>query len=164
MNTVRARVDYIWGPQVLTAGYEFQQEHYLEIYNGQNPDPTQVQFSRTDARQRSNAGFAQDELRFLNGRLDILLSGRYTHFSIDQPMLLGASSPYASVPLTTPPAAYTGDAAISYYFPSTSTKLRAHGGNSYRAPSLYERFGGYILPERTITMATLVSVRNAPFQ
>jgi iron complex outermembrane receptor protein len=144
LNTVRARVDYIWGPQVLTAGYEFQQEHYQEIYNGENPDPTQVQFSRTNARQRSNAGFAQDELHFLNGRLDVLLSGRYTQFSVEQPLLLGASSPYGSIPLTSPPAAYTGDAAISYYFPSTATKLRAHTGNSYRAPSLYERFGGYI--------------------
>ncbi|HEX4231990.1 MAG TPA: TonB-dependent receptor [Bryobacteraceae bacterium] len=144
LNTVRARVDYIWGAQVLTAGYEFQQEHYQEIYNAPNPDPTQAQFSRTGDRQRSNAGFAQDELRFLNGRLDILLSGRYTHFSVDQPVLVGASSPYASIPLTPPPAAYTGDAAVSYYFSSTATKVRAHAGNSYRAPSLYERFGGYI--------------------
>jgi vitamin B12 transporter len=144
LNTVRARVDYIWGPQVLTAGYEFQQEHYQEIYNAQNPDPSQVQFSRTNARQRSNAEFAQDELRLFNGRLDILLSGRYTRFNVDQPLLLGASSPYASIPLKSPAAAYTGDAAVSYYFPSTATKLRAHTGNSYRAPSLYERFGGYI--------------------
>jgi iron complex outermembrane receptor protein len=144
LDTVRARVDYVWGPQVLTAGYEFQQEHYQEIYNAQNPDPTQAQFSRTGARQRNNALFAQDELRFLQGRLEILLSGRYTHFSVDQPVLLGASSPYSAVPLISPPAAYTGDAALSYYIPATATKLRAHVGNSYRAPSLYERFGGYI--------------------
>ncbi|MGC2657562.1 MAG: TonB-dependent receptor [Bryobacteraceae bacterium] len=144
LNTLRAQAEYVTGPQVITAGYEFQQEHYLEVYNGENPDPSQVQFSRTDARQRSHAVFAQDQLRLLKGRLDILLSGRFTHFNVDQPSLEGASSPYAGIPLTPPPGAYTGDAAISYYFASTATKIRAHAGNSYRAPSLYERFGGYI--------------------
>ena len=31
---------------------------------------------------------------------------------------------------------------MSYFISSTGTKLRSHVGNAYRAPSLYERFGG----------------------
>ena len=32
---------------------------------------------------------------------------------------------------------------MSYFFSETGTKLRAHVGNGYRVPSLYERFGSY---------------------
>ena len=42
-----------------------------------------------------------------------------------------------------PPSAFTGDGSIAYLFRSSGTKLRAHVGNGYRAPSLYERFGTY---------------------
>jgi len=35
----------------------------------------------------------------------------------------------------------TGDGAIAYLIHSTNTKLRAHIGNGFRAPSLFERFG-----------------------
>jgi iron complex outermembrane receptor protein len=40
-----------------------------------------------------------------------------------------------------PPKAYTGDGSVAYLIRSTNTKLRAHAGNGYRAPSLFERFG-----------------------
>ena len=40
------------------------------------------------------------------------------------------------------PNGVTGDAAAAYFLEGSQTKLRAHGGNSYRAPSTYERFGG----------------------
>ena len=36
----------------------------------------------------------------------------------------------------------TGDPSIAYFAQQTGTKLRAHAGNGYRIPSLYERFGG----------------------
>jgi len=88
-----------------------------------------------------NAAFAQDELRFLDGRLIFLTSGRFTQAHLDQPRFSGALSPYVSLP--SPPAAYTGDASVAYLFQRTNTKARAHLGNSYRMPSLYERFGGY---------------------
>ena len=45
-----------------------------------------------------------------------------------------------SLPFQSPPTAYTGDGSIAYFFRS-ETKLRAHVGNGYRAPSLFERFG-----------------------
>jgi outer membrane cobalamin receptor len=31
--------------------------------------------------------------------------------------------------------------AVSYFLPRSGTKLRVHGGNAYRAPALYERYG-----------------------
>ena len=40
-----------------------------------------------------------------------------------------------------PTPAYTGDASVAYLFRKTGTKLRAHVGRGYRAPSLFERFG-----------------------
>ncbi|HQU86902.1 MAG TPA: TonB-dependent receptor, partial [Pyrinomonadaceae bacterium] len=45
--------------------------------------------------------------------------------------------------LENPPTAYTFDGAVSYFFDRTKTKLRAHVGNGYRVPSLYERFGTF---------------------
>jgi iron complex outermembrane receptor protein len=36
-----------------------------------------------------------------------------------------------------PPAAYTGDGSAAYFIRRTGTKLRAHAGRGYRAPSLY---------------------------
>ncbi|MBV8550898.1 MAG: TonB-dependent receptor [Acidobacteriaceae bacterium] len=146
IDTVQGRVNYLFGShQVVTAGYEFQQEHYRDVSTDQNPDPTQRAYYSTDARQRINAGYFQDELRYLGNRLDILLSGRYTQASLDQPVFVnGGPSPYAGQPLAPPPSAYTGDASVAYFFRSTSTKLRAHVGNSFRLPSLYERFGGFL--------------------
>jgi iron complex outermembrane receptor protein len=146
IDTAQARVNYLLGShQVLTAGYEFQQEHYLNTAADENPDVAQRAYYQTDARQRTNAAFAQDELRLFDNRLGILLSGRFTQASLDQPRFIGGGlSPYAGSPLSAPPAAYTGDASVSYFLRSSSTKLRAHGGNSFRLPSLYERFGGFL--------------------
>jgi len=45
----------------------------------------------------------------------------------------------------------TGDGAVAYFIRSTGTKLRAHVGNGFRAPSLFERFGNGVfqnLPTR----------------
>ena len=142
IGTLQARVNYLLGShQVLTAGYEFEQEHYIDLSTDLNPDPAQRAYFRTDARQRSNAAYAQDEIRLFDGRLAVLLSGRYTRASLDQPQFINAPSAYVGVQLPTPPAAYTGDASLAYFFRGSSTKLRAHAGNSFRLPSLYERFG-----------------------
>lgn len=166
LDTARARVDYLLGAhQVLTAGYEFERERYLNVNSDQNPDPTQRLYNSTAATQQSNAAFAQDQIRFLSDRLEILLSGRFTQMSLNQPTYIGGPSPYANFSLPSPPAAYTGDASIAYFLPSTSTKFRAHAGNSFRMPSIYERFGGYffggtyvpngnpeLAPERAISL------------
>ena len=146
IDTVQARVNYLFSPgNIFTAGYEFQQEHYSDVSTDQNPDLTQRAYYSTNARQRTNAGYFQDELRFLDNRLDILLSGRYTQSSLDQPVFVnGGPSPYDGFPLPSPPSALTGDASAAYFFRNTSTKVRAHVGNSFRLPSLYERFGGFL--------------------
>lgn len=144
IDTLQARADYLLGShQVLTAGYEFEQEHYLNVSTDQNPDLAERAYYRTDARQRTNATFAQDQITVLNGRLEVLLSARFTRASLDQPDLIGGASPYANLRLPSPPDAYTGDASVSYFLTHSSTKLRAHTGNSFRLPSIYERFGGY---------------------
>ncbi|MBV8867222.1 MAG: TonB-dependent receptor [Acidobacteriaceae bacterium] len=145
IGTFQGRINYLLGShQVLTGGYEFEQEHYIELDTDQNPDPAQRAYFRTDARQRSNAVFAQDEIRLLNGRLQVLLSARFTQASLEQPVFVNAPSAYLGVQLPTPSAAYTGDASVAYFARSTSTKMRAHIGNSFRLPSLYERFGEYV--------------------
>ncbi len=96
IDTLQAKVNYLFGShQVLTAGYEFEQEHYRNITTDSNPDPTQRVYQITEARQRDNAAFAQDEIRLLGNRLEILLSGRFTQANLDQPTFVGAFSPYA---------------------------------------------------------------------
>src|SRR6185369_3108840 len=61
---------------------------------------------------------------------------------LDRPLLSpAASAPYQHVPISSPPAAYTGDGSIAYFFRGTNTKVRAHVGRGYRAPSVFERFG-----------------------
>ncbi len=166
IGTLQARLNYLLGAhQVISAGYEYEQEHYLELDTDENPNPAQRAYFRTDARQRTNAAFAQDEIRLLEGRLLVLLSGRYTQASLDQPKFVNAPSAYAGLQLPSPPAAYTGDASLAYMLRKSSTKLRAHVGNSFRLPSLYERFGESVFdgfastygdprlsPERTVSV------------
>ena len=66
------------------------------------------------------------------------------HFlSLPRRASLRCGAPFADISFVAPPAAYTGDGSIAYLFRSTGTKLRAHVGNGYRKPSLYERFGTF---------------------
>jgi vitamin B12 transporter len=144
IDTVQARADYLLGShQLLSGGYEFEQEHYVNVSTDQNPDATQRAYFRTDAKQRSDAVFAQDQITALNRRLQLLFSGRFTHANLVQPNFSGGVSPYLKLALPSPPDAYTGDASLAYFLQHTSTKLRVHIGNSFRLPSIYERFGGY---------------------
>jgi outer membrane cobalamin receptor len=70
------------------------------------------------------------------------VGGRAQFFKLDQPVFAGYPTAYTGATLIEPPTAYTGDAALAYFIPESSTKFRAHVGNSFRAPSGYERFGG----------------------
>jgi vitamin B12 transporter len=144
IDTMQARADYLLGShQLLSGGYEFEQEHYVNVSTDQNPDATQRAYFRTDARQRSDAVFAQDQITALNRRLQLLFSGRFTRANLLQPNFSDGVSPYVKLALPSPPDAYTGDASLAYFLQHTSTKVRAHIGNSFRLPSIYERFGGY---------------------
>jgi vitamin B12 transporter len=139
VQTVQARVNERLGPQLLTAGYEFENETYLFDFSEQfNPAGA----AGVDASERSHAVFAEDQATFWQGRL--LLSGgfRAQFFEVNRPQFIpSASSPYQGVPLNSPPGAYTGDGSAAYFLRSTNTKFRTHAGRGYRAPSLYERFG-----------------------
>lgn len=126
----------------LTGGYEFERETYLNLDDNRLPAPSTVS-TRTQAGQRSNSVYFANQLTLAQQRLQISLSGRAQTFQLDRPVFLysGTSNVYGGGAVISPPRARVGDVAISYFLPSSGTKLRAHGGNSYRAPALYERYG-----------------------
>ena len=62
-------------------------------------------------------------------------------FQLDRPRFSDDSAVYGKATLRSPPRAMTGDVSIAYFAQPTGTKIRAHAGNGYRIPSLYERFG-----------------------
>jgi iron complex outermembrane receptor protein len=69
-------------------------------------------------------------------------AGRAQFFELHQPTFTGFTSPYSAVSSIEPPTAYTGDASVVYLVRQSNTKFRAHVGNSFRAPSAFERYGG----------------------
>jgi vitamin B12 transporter len=138
-HTLNARADFRTGRRnLLTAGYEFEHETFINRQFAQNP----ADDLNLEAAQRSHAFFAQDQLSLLGDRLQLSAAFRAQKFRLGEPRFApAASAPYADIRFVSPPTAYTGDGSIAYFFPATGTKLRAHAGNGYRAPSLFERFG-----------------------
>lgn len=125
--------------QLFDAGYEFENEHYV---NRNFPFPANE--SVVDVSENSHAFFIQDQVRLLGDKLQIAGVFRAQLFSLSRPVFTpAASAPYQNVAFQSPPAAYTGDASIAYFLRSSGTKIRAHAGRGYRAPSLYERFGTF---------------------
>jgi iron complex outermembrane receptor protein len=142
IDTAQARTDLAFGPRhMLSAGYEFEREHYDNLASDENPNAAQRTNARVISEQRSHTAFAQDQMRLLGDRLQVSLSGRIQHFDLDRPQFSGGTPLYQGVTIPTPPNAYTGDGALAYFLPRSGTKLRGHVGNGYRIPSLYERFG-----------------------
>jgi iron complex outermembrane receptor protein len=141
IHTVSGRMNWRLGKyQSINAGYEFENEHYQE----QTTEPTAPKFYSTDVTQRYQAIFLQDQLHLASGRLQLAGSYRGQFFDLENPALVPASSnPYTGVKLSNPPTSNTWDASSAYLFRESGTKLRAHVGTGYRAPSLYERFGTY---------------------
>lgn len=140
IQTVNAHVDYLLGSHnLVSAGYEFESESYAN----DNTDFTNAAaFSGTQVTQLSHTVFVQDQLRLFGDRLQISGAFRAQLFSLDVPSFEPeTSAPYQDIRFAAPPAAYTGDGSIAYFFRRSGTKLRAHVGRGYRAPSLYERFG-----------------------
>lgn len=141
-NTVNARADWqINRANLLSGGYEFEDENYNSLAQDQNPNQALRTNNFISVTQRSNTFFIQDQVRLLDDRLQISAAFRAQKFSLSRPAFRGGVSVFDTFPTPTPPTAYTGDGSISYYFRSTNTKLRGHVGNGYRAPSLFERFG-----------------------
>ena len=123
----------------ITAGYEFEHEKYGN--DGFTPDGSGNFFTR--AYQSSSTLYAQDLIGLLGGNLQIAAGFRAQFFDLKTPDFSLNNAPYANLTLDNPPTAYTFDLAASYFFEKSGTKIRAHAGNGYRVPSLYERFGTF---------------------
>ena len=140
IQTVNAQFN--WTPtrfNQTSFGYEFEGEKYGN--DGFTPTGAGNFFTR--ARQSSNTLYAQNLLSLLGGDLQIAGGFRAQFFSLKDTRFSLNNAPYANLALDNPPTAYTFDGAASYFFDKTGTKLRAHVGNGYRVPSLYERFGTF---------------------
>lgn len=137
-DTVQARVDQKAGSfNFITGGYEFMNEKYI-AFNDTAASSTRT--SSLDLAQRSHAIYGQDQITL--GPVQVSVSGRAQFFQLEQPVFSG-SNPYAgNFDAIETPNAYTGDVSVAYFIAGSQTKLRSHGGNSYRSPSSYERFGG----------------------
>ena len=165
LHTASGRFNWRVGKyQTINAGYEFENENYY----GQTIEPSASDDTTTDVTQRNQAIFVQDQLHLLNDSLQLSGSYRGQFFSLESPTFAPTSgTPYSGVKLSAPPTSNTWDAASAYLLRQSGTKLRAHVGTGYRAPSLYERFGTYfssyyggytaygapnLKPERTIAI------------
>lgn len=134
IDTIHARLDTAVGPwNLISAGYEFERETYLDANSGD--------VGSIDINSNSQSLFVQDQLQLLDGQLQVAVGGRLQMFDPRQPFFTGGDNPYDGVPFDTP-TAYTGDVSAAYFIEGSTTKVRFHLGNSYRAPALYERFGG----------------------
>lgn len=140
IDTVNAKLT--WAPNssnTITGGYEFERERF----GNEGLTPSGVTDFFTRVTQSSDTAF----LQFLSQPFDrnLQLSGgvRYQIYRLGQPAFSLTGSPYQGAQFASPDGAFILDGAISYYFAATQTKLRAHVGNGYRVPSLYERFGTF---------------------
>lgn len=139
IDTAQARIDLRAGrANLLTAGYEFEREAFENFATNESPTPPRGFLAIV---QRSSSFFVQNQTRLLADRLQISLAARVQDFALSAPRFAGGEARYAGLRFEAPPRAYTGDGSIAYFIEATRTKLRAHVGNGYRAPSLYERFG-----------------------
>jgi len=139
VHTLNARADFRLGrANLITAGYEFERERFL---NRSFP-ATVADNAVLDVAERSHAFFIQDQVRLFDDRLQLSAAFRTQSFALDAPRFTPtATAPFGDISFVSPPRAYTGDGSIAYFFREQGTKLRAHVGNGYRAPSLFERFG-----------------------
>lgn len=138
----------------LTGGYEFERESFRQTQDNHLAGFDRVAVA-TRVRQEAHAGFAQASWRPeggpTRGRLTITGSTRVQGFRLSHPAFdfNGVANVY-DIPLTAPPTAVTGDASVAYTVGTRGqTKIRAHVGNAYRAPSLFERFGGGFFADPT---------------
>ncbi|HEX8501145.1 MAG TPA: TonB-dependent receptor, partial [Pyrinomonadaceae bacterium] len=141
VHTLAARSDFRLGRHNLfNVGYEFEREHFFTRFLDVAPSGN----SSADVDERSHSFFVQDQLRFLDDRLQLSAAFRAQTFRLGAPRFTpSAGAPYAGLAFDSPPNAYTGVGSVAYLFRSSGTKLRGHVGNGYRKPSLYERFGTF---------------------
>ena len=139
IQTFQTKTNLTLGSNLLTIGYGFEREKF----GNDNFPVNRLQNNTTDAAQSSNTFVVQDQLRAFDSRLQLSGAFRAQFFNLGQPRFSSNNPPYQNLNLDNPPTAYTFDGSAAYFFRSTGTKLRAHAGNGYRVPSLYERFGTF---------------------
>lgn len=140
INTANASLNYTPSRyNEATIGYEFENEKYGN--DGFTPSGSANFFAR--AKQSSNTFYAQNLLKLFKNRLQLAGGFRAQFFDLKTPRFSLNNAPYSNLTLENPPTAYTFDGAASYFFEQSGTKIRAHVGNGYRVPSLYERFGTF---------------------
>lgn len=132
LDTIAVRYTF----KTLLAGYEFEREHFYNF----GDSGTAASRRQVGITQLSNAVYAAQRLTLFQ-RLLVNVSGRIQDFHLRRPNFYSSPALYGTAELRSPPRAYTGDISLAYLLGNGNTKLRAHFGNAYRAPSLYERFG-----------------------
>ena len=168
-DTAEARMDITRrGGMSLQPGYEFERESYRSPHVEFPPAPA----ARGIFHRRRTAGSSPSSSTIssawpatgcrsdVSGRLAELRAARAR---IHRRCFRGT---WGST-FQAPPRAKTGDVSIAYFVPATGTKLRAHAGNGYRSPSIFERFGSTfsegsfaslgdprLRPERTVAFDT----------
>ena len=160
IDTIQTRFDQRLGRNnLLTLGYEFEQERYFTFAGIDADEPSS---NRVNLQQRSHALYFQDQASLLQGHLQLTAAGRAQFFRLQSPELGDPANPYSEqLSSLSVPTAYTGDGALAYFFERTGTKFRAHVGNSFRAPSGFERFGvsfGSYLGDPTLAPERAVAV------
>jgi iron complex outermembrane receptor protein len=141
IDTAQIRVNHTGNRNLLSGGAEWEREAFDNGGLTLAANPAANSSYRAQVSQRAMAVFAEDRIRLLASKLQITLSGRAQTFDLRRPVVSGNLPAYLTAPVPSPPNAFTGDASVMYRFEKTNTKLRAHVGNAFRAPSLYERYG-----------------------
>lgn len=129
-----------WSPfrsHQVRAGYEYESERFSN--DGFTPSGTGDYSTR--AAQSGSSFYIQDLITLLAGRMQIAGSVRTQAFGLGDTRFSLSSAPYLGTSFGNPKPGVTFDGSVSYLFGAAGTKIRAHVGNGYRLPSLYERFG-----------------------
>jgi vitamin B12 transporter len=159
LDTFTSRADLDWTAEhTTTVGYELEREQFVSESVPENRAATWG----VEIVQTSQSVSLQQQMRL--PAVTVAISARAQMFAIDRPAFMPADrAPFTATAFATPPAAVTADLSAARWIAGTGTKVRAHIGNAYRAPSMYERAGssfssrGYTLygdprlgPERSI--------------
>jgi iron complex outermembrane receptor protein len=161
IGTFGARADLQIGlRQLVTVGYEFERERYSSA-----TATATTPASTVGVVQHSHSAVLQDQVS-VTSALQLSAAVRVQQFSLGAPRLTPADAPpFQGVDFEAPPTAFTADVSAVFSGLGPGTRLRAHAGTGYRAPSLFERFGtsfgrrGYSIfgdprlrPERAVTL------------
>lgn len=137
IDTLDIHADGEWSSRQTTrVSYEFERERYMSAALPVN----RALAWNADITQDSHAAAVHHEVRL--DTFQLAGSVRAQRFRLNDIALTPAErAPFAAASFGTPPAALTADVAAARMLARTGTKLRAHVGNAYRAPTMFERTG-----------------------